>query len=159
MGGGGSGRDRELGIIRQNLEQIYKEILLNSIENFVYILMLQQKKMWWKNVIVMYTCKDNLIPLLYSGKIKKKMLSISMCILEFLGGSVLKDLVSALLWLRSLLWCRFSPLPGNLHMPMCRTPPKREKTTLHYKALRELARTDISILMVTVVTLNLSYPE
>ena len=25
-----------------------------------------------KNVIVMYTCKDNLIPLLYSGKIKKK---------------------------------------------------------------------------------------
>ena len=25
-----------------------------------------------KNVIVMYTCKDNLIPLLYSGKIKIK---------------------------------------------------------------------------------------
>ena len=25
-----------------------------------------------KNVIVMYTCKDNLTPLLYSGKIKKK---------------------------------------------------------------------------------------
>ena len=25
-----------------------------------------------KNVIVMYTCKDNLIPLLYSGKRKKK---------------------------------------------------------------------------------------
>ena len=24
-----------------------------------------------KNVIAMYTCKDNLIPLLYSGKIKK----------------------------------------------------------------------------------------
>ena len=24
-----------------------------------------------KNVIVMYTCKDNLTPLLYSGKIKK----------------------------------------------------------------------------------------
>ena len=33
--------------------------------------MLQQKKGWGKNVIVMYTCKDNLIPLLYSGKIKK----------------------------------------------------------------------------------------
>ena len=25
-----------------------------------------------KNIIVMYTCKDNLTPLLYSGKIKKK---------------------------------------------------------------------------------------
>ena len=35
MGGGGSGRDLELGLIRHNLEQIYKEILLNSIENFV----------------------------------------------------------------------------------------------------------------------------
>ena len=32
--------------------------------------MLQQNKGWGKNVIVMYTCKDNLIPLLYSGKIK-----------------------------------------------------------------------------------------
>ena len=30
---GGSGRDRELGLIRHNLEQIYKEILLSSIEN------------------------------------------------------------------------------------------------------------------------------
>ena len=27
-----------------------------------------------KNVIVMYTCKDNLTPLLYSGKIKKKII-------------------------------------------------------------------------------------
>ena len=35
------------------------------------LLMLQQKKGWGKNVIVMYTCKDNLTPLLYSGKIKK----------------------------------------------------------------------------------------
>jgi len=34
--------------------------------------MLQQKKGWGKNVIVMYTYKDNLTPLLYSGKIKKK---------------------------------------------------------------------------------------
>ena len=33
--------------------------------------MLQQKKGWGKTVIVMYTCKDNLTPLLYSGKIKK----------------------------------------------------------------------------------------
>ena len=34
--------------------------------------MLQQNKGWGKNVIVMYTCNDNLIPLLYSGEIKKK---------------------------------------------------------------------------------------
>ena len=33
--------------------------------------MLQQNKGWGKNVIVMYTCKDNLTPLLYSGQIKK----------------------------------------------------------------------------------------
>ena len=33
--------------------------------------MLQQNKGRGKNVIVMYTCKDNLTPLLYSGKIKK----------------------------------------------------------------------------------------
>ena len=32
MGEGGSGRDRELGVIRYNLEWIYKEILLSSIE-------------------------------------------------------------------------------------------------------------------------------
>jgi len=29
-----------------------------------------------KNVIVMYTCKDNLTSLLYSGKIKKKLKKI-----------------------------------------------------------------------------------
>ena len=34
--------------------------------------MLQQNKGWGKNVIVTYTCKDNLIPLLYSGKIKNQ---------------------------------------------------------------------------------------
>jgi len=33
--------------------------------------MLQQKKGWGKNVIVMYTCKDDLTPLLYSGKKKR----------------------------------------------------------------------------------------
>ena len=33
--------------------------------------MLQQNKGWGENVIVMYTWKDNLTPLLYSGKIKK----------------------------------------------------------------------------------------
>ena len=32
--------------------------------------MLQQNKGWGKNV--MYICKNNLTPLLYSGKIKKK---------------------------------------------------------------------------------------
>ena len=35
MGVGGSGRDQELGVIIYNLEWIYKESLLNSIENFV----------------------------------------------------------------------------------------------------------------------------
>ena len=34
--------------------------------------MLQQNKGWGKNVIVMYTYKDNLTPLLYSGEKKKK---------------------------------------------------------------------------------------
>ena len=31
----------------------------------------QQNKGWEKNVIVMCACKDNLIPLLYSGEKKK----------------------------------------------------------------------------------------
>jgi len=34
--------------------------------------MLQKKKGWGENVIVMYTCNDNLTPLLYSGKIKQR---------------------------------------------------------------------------------------
>ena len=29
---------------------------------------------------------------------------------------MVKDLVSPLLWLRSLLWRRFEPWPGNFHM-------------------------------------------
>ena len=34
--------------------------------------MSQQKKGWGKKTVTaMYTCKDNLTPLLYSGKIKK----------------------------------------------------------------------------------------
>ena len=37
--------------------------------------MLQQNKGWEKNV--MYTCKDNLIPLLYGGKIKLKKKSVN----------------------------------------------------------------------------------
>ena len=32
----------------------------------------EKEIIWGENVIVMYTCKDNLIPLLYSGKIKTK---------------------------------------------------------------------------------------
>ena len=35
MGGGGSGRVWELGVIGYNLEWIYKEILLSSIKNYV----------------------------------------------------------------------------------------------------------------------------
>ena len=65
MGEGGSGRDRELGVIGYNLEWIYKEILLSSIENYVLILILQQNKGWGEK---MYTCKRNLVPMLYSGK-------------------------------------------------------------------------------------------
>ena len=43
-GEGGSGRVQELGVIRYNLEWIYKEILLSSIEKYVQILILQQNK-------------------------------------------------------------------------------------------------------------------
>ena len=35
VGEGGSGRDQELGVIGYNLEWIYNEILLSSIENYV----------------------------------------------------------------------------------------------------------------------------
>ena len=38
-----------------------------------------------KTVIVMYTCKDNLTPLLYSGKIKKKKRKKEKCYREFLS--------------------------------------------------------------------------
>ena len=36
-----------------------------------------------ENVIVMYTCKDNLIPLLYSGKIKKKRMYVYIYTMEY----------------------------------------------------------------------------
>ena len=36
-----------------------------------------------------------------------------------------KDLVLSLLWVRLLLWCRFSPWPGNFHMPQVRQKNKR----------------------------------
>ena len=50
---GGSGKDQELGVIRYNLEWIYMEILLSSIENYVEILILQQNKGWGeKNVYI-----------------------------------------------------------------------------------------------------------
>ena len=51
--------------------------------------MLQQKKGWGENAIVMYTCKDNLTPLLYSGKIKfkkkKKKKKKALCLLHVCG--------------------------------------------------------------------------
>ena len=50
-GEGGSGRDPELGVIGYNLEWIYKEILLSSMENYVWIPMLQQNKGWGKKCI------------------------------------------------------------------------------------------------------------
>ena len=64
--GEGSGRDQDLGVIGYNLEWIYNEILLSSIEkNYVLILILQQNKGWKKNVhIFLYA----LVPMLYSGK-------------------------------------------------------------------------------------------
>ena len=47
-GKGGSGRDPEPGVIGCNLEWVYKEILLSSIENYVYILISRQNKGWEK---------------------------------------------------------------------------------------------------------------
>ena len=44
-----------------------------------------------------------------------------------------KDLALSLLWLRSLLWCGFSPWPWNLSMPQVQ-PKKKEKT---YKKKQE----------------------
>ena len=54
---------------------------------------------------------------------------------EFPGGlAAIKDLVSSL-----LLWHRFSPWPGNFHMPQTR-PKKRENHTNAYymKMAKEL---------------------
>ena len=66
--------------------------------------MLQQKKGWGKNVIVMYTCKDNLTPLLYSGKIKKKKLKKIIIIFDK-GKKKKKKVYSA----------SISGKPGQLH--------------------------------------------
>ena len=49
--------------MRHNLEQIYKEILLSSIENYVQILMLQQNKGWGK--------KNDPLAVQWENKIKK----------------------------------------------------------------------------------------
>ena len=38
-----------------------------------------------------------------------------------------KDLVLSLLWLSSLLWCRFDPWPGNFYMPWVQAPPPPKK--------------------------------
>ena len=40
-------------------------------------------------------------------------LGIVNAFLEFVGALAVKDLVLSLLWLGSLLWCRFDPWPGN----------------------------------------------
>ena len=39
---------------------------------------------------------------------------------------MVKDLVLSLLWLRSLLWCRFDPWPGNFCMPQVWPKEKRK---------------------------------
>ena len=31
------------------------------------------------------------------------------------------------IWLRSLLWCRFDPWPGNFHVQRARPPPPKKK--------------------------------
>ena len=44
---------------------------------------------------------------------------------EFPNGLVVKDLALSLLWLRSRLWCGFSPWPRNFHM--LQAQPKEKK--------------------------------
>ena len=44
-----------------------------------------------KTVIVMYTCKDNLTPLLYSGKIKKKIIKLHQKNIKYLGIHLTKE--------------------------------------------------------------------
>ena len=52
-------------------------------------------------------------------------LGIVNAFLEFVGALAVKDLVLSLLWLGSLLWCRFDPWPGNFCMQ--RAQPKKKK--------------------------------
>ena len=47
----------------------FKEIALRTMSRYSCC---NRRKGGGKTVIAMYTCKDNLTPLLYSGKIKKK---------------------------------------------------------------------------------------
>jgi len=91
--------------------------------------MLQQNKGWGKNVIVMYTCKDNLTPLLYSGKKKKKKNSTAAAQVT-LEASVQASVqwgkgpcVTAAVPL--LLWLTFNSWSGNFHMP--RVWPQKKK--------------------------------
>ena len=39
----------------------------------------------------------------------------------------IKDPALSLLWLRSLLWCGFRPLPGNFHVLWVGPPPKKKE--------------------------------
>ena len=64
----------------------------------------------WK--VYMVVPQYNLTSKAYAGSSK------SLCL-------AVKDLVLSLLWLRSLLWCRFNPWPGNFCTPgHCSSPQK-----------------------------------
>ena len=54
---------------RYNLECIYMEILLSSIENCLDTYTATEQRVGKK---CMYTCKSNLVPMLFSGKNKNK---------------------------------------------------------------------------------------
>ena len=43
-----------------------------------------------------------------------------------------KDLASSLLWLGSLLCCRFDPWPGNFHVPQVQEKKKKTKEKKSY---------------------------
>ena len=53
-----------------------------------------------------------------------------------LGAQWFKDLALSLLWLRSLLWHRVDPWPGNFYMPQVwpKKKKKRERDTLETNA-------------------------
>lgn len=52
-------------------------------------------------------------------------------LLEFPGSLVVEYLVWSLLWLGSLLWPRFDPLPGNLCIPRVWPKKRKKKRLLH----------------------------
>ena len=47
-----------------------------------------------------------------------------------------KDLVLSLMWLWLLLWHRFNPCPGNLHMPWA-WPKKRKEKLAHHNIVKD----------------------